>query len=223
MPAKLFLFDLDGTLIDTAPDLVHAANLVRTVRGLPALPFEEMRPLASRGAPGLIGHAFNITKTDERFPALRDEFLENYRQSMTALSRPFDGIIPMLDTLRAAGIKVGIVTNKYERLALALVHGLHLTSHFDIILGSDSYGCAMKPAPDSFFTAAKKLGISLSETLYAGDDPRDVDGAHAAGIPCAAVRWGYLPSNPDTWRAEFVADTPHQLVTWALAFHKNSL
>ena len=215
MTVKLFLFDLDGTLVDTAPDLVRATNLVRTVRGLPALPDEVLRPMASKGAPGLVGAAFSITPEDPSFSALKAEFLENYRNGLAAASQPFEGILEMLDGLHAAGIRTGIFTNKYIELAQALVDGLGVGEKFDIILGSNSEGCAMKPAPDAFFVASRRLSIPCAEMLYAGDDPRDVLAAHAAGIPCAGVRWGYLDSDPNTWNADFVANSPLELVRWA--------
>ena len=217
MSCRLFLFDLDGTVADTAPDLVRAANLVRTVRGLDPLPDSILRPMASRGAPGLIGTCFGIQKTDPSFPALRDEFLRNYEAGMTVDSRPFPGILEMLAELRAAGIRTGIVTNKYTHLARKLAAGLDLSSRFDIILGSDADRCAMKPAPDSLLTAAEALGIAPADALYAGDDPRDVQAAHASGMPCAAVRWGYLASDPETWDADIVVSEPRELAVWALS------
>ncbi len=215
MTVKLFLFDLDGTLVDTAPDLVRATNLVRIVRGLPALPDEVLRPMASKGAPGLIGTAFSITPDHPSFAEFKDEFLSNYRSGLAVTSRPFAGIPEMLDALHAVGIRTGIFTNKYIELADALIDGLELRDKFDIILGSNSEGCAMKPAPDAFFEAARRLSINTNEMLYAGDDPRDVLAAHAAGLPCAGVRWGYLDSDPDTWHADFVANSPLELVSWA--------
>ena len=171
--------------------------------------------MASKGAPGLVGTAFSITPDDPSFPELKEEFLSNYRSGLAVASRPFDGIPEMLDALHAAGIRTGIFTNKYIELADALIDGLHLRDKFDLILGSNSEGCAMKPAPDAFFEAARRLSLTPEEMLYAGDDPRDVLAAHAAGLPCAGVRWGYLDSDPDTWNADFVANSPLELVSWA--------
>ena len=186
MTIRLFLFDLDGTLVDTAPDLALAVNMVRTARGIAPLPEEELRPYASRGAPGLLGKAMGIGRDDPAFLALRTEFLDNYAAHMTDRSRPFEGVPVMLEALRAAGIRTGVVTNKVEHLALRLTDNLGLDGQLDVVLGSDSEGCAMKPAPDSLLTAARLTGVHVTDILYAGDDPRDVAAAHAAGMPCAA-------------------------------------
>lgn len=215
MTARLFLFDLDGTLIDTAPDLALAVNMVRTARGIAPLPEAELRPFASKGAPGLLRKAMNITQDDPDFPILRTEFLDNYAAHIADRSRAFEGVTTMLDALRAAGIRTGIVTNKVEHLAIRLTSALGVDHKLDIVLGSDSKGCAMKPAPDSLITAARMLGIPTIQTLYAGDDPRDVQAAHAAGMPCAACAWGYALTPPETWDADFVAHTPADLATWA--------
>lgn len=216
MACKLFLFDLDGTVVDTAPDLAEAANAVRTARGIAPLPIEDLRPFASRGAPGLLGKAMGVKKTDADFPALRDEFLANYALGMTVRSAMFEGVGEMLGGLRKAGIRIGIVTNKYEHLALKLVEGLGIAERFDIVLGSDSEGCAMKPAPDSLLRAAALLDVPVSEILYAGDDPRDIEAAHRAGMPAAACRWGYWSVSPDECGADIVATHPSELVDWAL-------
>ena len=159
MTIRLFLFDLDGTLVDTAPDLALAVNMVRTARGIAPLPEEELRPYASRGAPGLLGKAMGIGRDDPAFLALRTEFLDNYAAHMTDRSRPFEGVPVMLEALRAAGIRTGVVTNKVEHLALRLTDNLGLDGQLDVVLGSDSEGCAMKPAPDSLLTAARLTGV----------------------------------------------------------------
>ena len=220
MRYQTFLFDLDGTLVDTAPDLAAAVNLVRTVRGLSPLPENELRPYASRGAPGLLGKAMNVNKTDTDFPELRAEFLANYQSAMTVHSCTFEGVLELLDTLRAHGIKTGVVTNKYAHLAQPLVEDLGLTDRLDIVLGSDSDGCAMKPAPDSLLTAAKQLNVAPETILYAGDDPRDIQAAHNAGILAASVRWGYGLTDPNTWGADFVAQTPLDLYRWLLQLNE---
>jgi len=223
MTIRLFLFDLDGTLVDTAPDLALAVNMVRTARGIAPLPEEELRPYASRGAPGLLGKAMGIGRDDPAFLALRTEFLDNYAAHMTDRSRPFEGVPVMLEALRAAGIRTGVVTNKVEHLALRLTDNLGLDGQLDVVLGSDSEGCAMKPAPDSLLTAARLTGVHVTDILYAGDDPRDVAAAHAAGMPCAACTWGYAVTPPESWGADLVAHSPAELATWAVQLNTHAL
>lgn len=215
MNVRLFLFDLDGTLVDTSPDLALAVNMVRTARGIAPLPEKELRPYASKGAPGLLGKAMNISRSDPAFPVLRAEFLDNYAAHMTDHSRPFEGVTAMLDALRCAGVRTGVVTNKVEHLALRLTSALGLDRKLNIVLGNDSEGCAMKPAPDSLITAARLLGVHTTQILYAGDDPRDVQAAHAAGMQCAACTWGYALTPPETWDADFIAHSPADLAAWA--------
>lgn len=220
MRYQTFLFDLDGTLVDTAPDLAAAANRVRTVRGLPPIPEAELRPYASQGAPGLLGKAMSVSNTDPSFSELRAEFLANYQSAMTVHSRTFTGIIELLDRLRAHGIKTGVVTNKYFHLAEALVKDLGLSDRLDLILGSNSESCAMKPAPDSLLTAARQLQVQPQTILYAGDDPRDIQAAHHAGMLAASIQWGYGLTDPHTWEADFVAEKPLDLYLWILQLNK---
>ena len=147
MTIRLFLFDLDGTLVDTAPDLALAVNMVRTARGIAPLPEEELRPYASRGAPGLLGKAMGIGRDDPAFLALRTEFLDNYAAHMTDRSRPFEGVPVMLEALRAAGIRTGVVTNKVEHLALRLTDNLGLDGQLDVVLRRlRDEACARLPA-----------------------------------------------------------------------------
>ncbi|MFR6358542.1 MAG: HAD family hydrolase [Sutterella wadsworthensis] len=164
-----------------------------------------------------------IGRDDPAFLALRTEFLDNYAAHMTDRSRPFEGVPVMLEALRAAGIRTGVVTNKVEHLALRLTDNLGLDGQLDVVLGSDSEGCAMKPAPDSLLTAARLTGVHVTDILYAGDDPRDVAAAHAAGMPCAACTWGYAVTPPESWGADLVAHSPAELATWAVQLNAHAL
>ena len=194
MTIRLFLFDLDGTLVDTAPDLALAVNMVRTARGIAPLPEEELRPYASRGAPGLLGKAMGIGRDDPAFLALRTEFLDNYAAHMTDRSRPFEGVPVMLEALRAAGIRTGVVTNKVEHLALRLTDNLGLDGQLDVVLGSDSEGCAMKPAPDSraFTSRTSSTQATTRETwqrrMRRACPARPAPGAMQSRRPKAGVR-----------------------------------
>jgi 2-phosphoglycolate phosphatase len=216
MTAQLFLFDLDGTIVDSAPDLTAATNHALALKGRSPMSVEELRPFAGHGAAGLLGHAFGIKPDNPAYKELSDAFFDYYGSHIAIGSRPFDGIIPMLEALRAAGIKTGVVTNKYERLARKLLKAVGIRPLFDVILGSDSPNCAKKPAPDSLLEAARLTGVSPEQTVYAGDDLRDIQAAHAAGMKAAAVRWGFLSSEPETWQADTVVSDPSELVAWAL-------
>ena len=170
-----------------------------------------------------LGKAMGIGRDDPAFLALRTEVLDNYAAHMTDRSRPFEGVPVMLEALRAAGIRTGVVTNKVEHLALRLTDNLGLDGQLDVVLGSDSEGCAMKPAPDSLLTAARLTGVHVTDILYAGDDPRDVAAAHAAGMPCAACTWGYAVTPPESWGADLVAHSPAELATWAVQLNAHAL
>lgn len=216
MTAQLFLFDLDGTIVDSAPDLAAAANHALALKGRPPLPVAALRPFAGRGAAGLLGRAFAIRPDDPGFPELSDAFFAYYGAHMADATKPFDGIVPMLRALRASGLKTGIVTNKYAHLADALVDRLGIRPLFDVVLGSDSPNCAKKPAPDSLLEGARLLGTAPEQTVYAGDDLRDIEAAHAAGMKAAAVRWGFLSSDPEGWNADAIVSTPAELAAWVL-------
>lgn len=215
---KLFLFDLDGTLLDTAPTLAAAANRVLADRGLEPLPVSELRPYVSKGAPGLLGRGLGITPEDKDFPSLRRDFLSYYAEDIITGTGLFDGVREMIDALHSRGIRTGIVTNKPEYLTLQLLDALDATPLFSVIMGSDSVGGAMKPNPQSLLTALERTGVRAQEALYAGDDRRDIEAAHRAGMPAASVAWGYSNEDMSTWSADFHARTPSDLVRWVDKF-----
>lgn len=211
-----FLFDLDGTLVDSAPDLVAAVNETRRDEGLSPVPYEAIRLYASKGAPGLLRAAFGIEPNDPTFAERRERFLRHYGASGYPNSQLYTGIEDMLRTLKDSGWKLGVVTNKVEPLAHPLCVRLGLIQYLDIVIGSDHEGCTLKPDPSMLKTAMKLLDVTETATFYAGDDPRDVQAAKAAGIPCAACGWGYIHTPIETWNANFIAQTPNDLTTWAL-------
>ncbi len=215
MPLKLFLFDLDGTLIDTAPTLVHAANRVLIDEGKTPLPLEVLRPFVSRGAPGMLGRGLGITTEHERFKALRADFLRYYAEDITTGTVLFDGISELLAGLRQAGIATGIVTNKPEALTRQLLKALEIESIFDVVLGFDSPHCTMKPSPDSLLEALRIMEVSATEAIYAGDDERDVLAAHTAQMRVASVAWGYSADDMKSWNADYHAQRPADLLAWA--------
>ena len=199
------LFDLDGTLIDSAPDLAGAANDMRSARGLPLVAYERLRPLVGSGARGMLGGAFGIDPGSADYAALRDEFLQRYEQRMTRETRVFDHVLPLLDALEAKGLRWGIVTNKAMRFADPLVRSLGLHRRAPVVVGGDTTPHA-KPHPAPLLEAALRMGVDAAGCAYVGDDLRDVQAGRAAGMTTLAVTWGYLGVGEpvDAWGADHV-------------------
>lgn len=204
------LFDLDGTLADTAPDLAGAVNQLRVARGLAPADYALLRPVASAGARGLIGAAFGITPQEEEYVELRDDFLRNYAASIAVNSRLFEGVAELLSGLQAKNIAWGIVTNKAAQLTDQLVPqiGLH---HAACVISGDTTAHP-KPHPAPLFEAAKRMGIEPKHCWYVGDDLRDIQAGQAAGMTTVAAAWGYCgDAAPATWNADALVDSPQQL------------
>ena len=210
---KAVLFDLDGTLIDSAPDLGAAADQMRIVRGLPSLPYERYRPMAGAGARGMLGVAFGITPDHEDFPALREEFFRNYEQRMTRDTFAFDGVAELLSRLRELGFAWGVVTNKSMRFTGPLTQAMPLFATAGAIVGGDSTPHA-KPHPAPLFEAARQLGLPPERCIYVGDDERDVAAGRAAGMPTVAATYGYLGGTPDVdrWNPDARISSPLALL-----------
>ncbi|HEY1075926.1 MAG TPA: HAD-IA family hydrolase [Fontimonas sp.] len=206
--ASVVLFDLDGTLIDTAPDLGAAANHVRERAGLPPLPLIEYRPVASAGARGLLGHALGITPEHADFPAQRDLFLNHYRANIAQRSELFDGVAELLDALRSLGKRWGVVTNKPAWLTAPLLAEFGDLGDSACNVSADQVA-RPKPAPDSLLFACAQLGVAPGECLYVGDDLRDIDAGRAAGMPTVAAGWGYIGATPlAQWNADLIVESP---------------
>ncbi|SEL42360.1 phosphoglycolate phosphatase [Roseateles sp. YR242] len=212
---RAVLFDLDGTLVDSAPDLAGATNDMLLARGLPEVPFERLRPMVGAGARGMMGVAFGVTPQDEAFPALRTEFFDRYEARLLQATRPFAGIPEMLAGLADAGLSWGIVTNKIERFALPLARGLGWGDVASAVVGGDTTGHA-KPHPAPLLEAARRAGVDPRHCIYVGDDARDILAGRAAGMPTVAVRWGYLGQGEpiDAWGADVIIDAPADLLLW---------
>ena len=213
-PVRAVLFDLDGTLADTAPDLGGAVNRLRERRGMPALPIERLRPVASSGARGMLGVGFGIRPGEPGYDELRDEFLNEYEAALDRDSRLFDGMTDCLDALAARGLRWGIVTNKIHRFTDKVVAGLGLAEGAAVVIAGDTTPHA-KPHPEPLLEACRRLGIAPEESVYVGDDLRDIEAAHAAGMPSVAAGWGYLGEGQDAscWSADALIETPLDLLS----------
>lgn len=208
---RAILFDLDGTLADTAPDLAAAANKLRTDRGLDPTPYEQLRPVASHGARGLIGAAFGIAPGEPEFEELRAAFLANYEAALAERSRLFEGVPELLEQLRERGIAWGVVTNKISRYTLPLIPLVGL-AHASCVIAGDTTPHS-KPHPEPLFEAARRVGLEPAHCWYVGDDLRDMQAARAAGMLSIAAAWGYCgDSDPVTWNADHLIARPEDLL-----------
>jgi phosphoglycolate phosphatase len=210
---RAVLFDLDGTLVDSAPDLGEAANELRQRHGLPPLPLADFRPMTGTGARGMVDVALGIGRDDERFPAVRDEYLALYEARMTRLTRVFDRMAPVLDALDAAGLPWGIVTNKFTRFAEPVVQACGIAGRSRVLICGDTTPHA-KPHPEPLFEAARRMAIDPADCVYVGDDHRDVIAGRAAGMATLAASWGYLGlgESIDAWGADAVIDHPNEIL-----------
>jgi len=202
----LILFDFDGTLADTAPDLGAAANRQRIRAGLEPLPLEVLRPYSSAGARGLLRCALNLMPTDEAYEAHRVQFLKDYEAAMTVDTCLFDGVPELLAQIKNEGMAWGIVTNKATYLAIPIVKALGLAQECAVLVCGDTTAHS-KPHPLPLLHAAQQAGYDVERCLYVGDDLRDIQAAQAAGMPSIAAAYGYCgPEHPpETWQADHCA------------------
>lgn len=212
-PVELVLFDLDGTLADTAPDLAAAVNRMLVARGRARLPLAELRPVASHGARGLVGRAFGVTPAQPEFEALRQEFFREYEGALCVESRLFPAMDEALAAMEARGIRWGIVTNKIARFTDPLVRALGLDRRAACIVSGDTTPRA-KPDPAPLLHALGVTATAPAGALYVGDDLRDVQAGRAAGIRTVAVSYGYLGDGPHyaQWGADHIVHSPAELI-----------
>lgn len=208
---QAILFDLDGTLADTAPDLAQALNNLRLERGMEPAPYESLRPYASAGARGLIGAGLGLTPEAAEYEALRIAFLNNYEAAIAVHSRLFDGVPELLAQLNRSGIAWGIVTNKAMRFTDPLVPLIGLGDAACVVSGDTTPHAKPHPAP--LLEAAQRLGKAPEQCWYVGDDMRDIQAGRAAGMVTIAAAWGYCGSDgPTQWNAHAIAQAPLELL-----------
>jgi 2-phosphoglycolate phosphatase len=215
MPIRTVLFDLDGTLADTAPDLGFALNTLLAEHSLPALPDATIRPVASHGAAALIELGFSIDRTDPRFAPLRERFLDIYRNNLTRETHLFPGMTELLDALPVRDINWGIVTNKPAFLTDPLVTGLGIAEDAVCVVSGDTT-TNRKPHPEPMLHACRLAGRRAEECLYVGDAQRDIQAGRAAGMKTLVALFGYIGDHdqPETWGADGMIRKPSDVLDW---------
>lgn len=211
---RAVLFDLDGTLVDSALDLGAAADKLRTDRGLPGLGIGCYRAMAGAGARGMLGVAFGITPEHPDFAALREEFFVSYERRLTAHTVPFEGVQDLIDRLQTAGLPWGVVTNKSERFSVPLTRSLPLFASAGVLVSGDTTPFS-KPHPEPLLEAARRLGVDPAACIYVGDDERDIMAGRAAGMGTVAATYGYLGHAAETarWGAHASIASPLELLS----------
>lgn len=208
------LFDLDGTLVDSAPDLAGTVNDLRERRGLSPLAYEALRPHAGSGAKGMLGAAFGLKPGDDGYDNLRDDFHDHYATRMLQDTRAFDAALRVLEALDTLGLPWGIVTNKALRFAGPLTQAMGLQRSAVLVAGDSTPHTKPHPAP--LLEAAKRLRSRPEACVYVGDDHRDILAGRAAGMSTLAAAWGYLGTLqvPEAWGADAVLHSPGELLQW---------
>jgi N-acetyl-D-muramate 6-phosphate phosphatase len=209
------LFDLDGTLVDTAPDLAHALNLQLIKHGKPPLAYDNIRPFASHGSRGLVGLGFGVTPIDDSFIAMRDEYLNIYDSVFTRSPVLLAGIAGLLQDIENKGLTWGIVTNKPRRFTIGLIEsmGLNLESRAACIVCGDD-APQPKPSPATLLMACAQIGVNPKNCIYVGDAERDIIAGKAAGMQTVVALFGYIDVNdrPEEWGADVMINTPADLL-----------
>jgi len=212
MALRAVLFDMDGTLLDTAPDFVAVCQAMRAAHGLAPADEQRIRDVVSGGARAMVSATFDLDAGAEGFEALRLEFLERYQEHCAVLSKPFAGMPELLADIEAAHLKWGVATNKPVCFAEPIMQRLELAGRSAVLVCPD-HVARSKPAPDMLLLACEQMGIAPAEALFVGDDARDIEAGRAAGCKTAAVTYGYIhpEDNPRHWGADVVVDHPLEL------------
>lgn len=203
------MFDLDGTLLDSAPDLAAAVDTMRVVRGLSSLPLETYRPMAGAGARGMLQLAFDMGPEHADFEAMREEFFCNYERHLTQRTVAFEGVADLIKALVQQQIPWGVVTNKSERFTLPLTSAMPMFATTACIISGDTTAYA-KPHPLPLQEAARRMGVPTQHCMYVGDDERDISAGRSAGMFTVAATYGYLGEVTDVtrWGADAIVNLP---------------
>ncbi|RKZ36481.1 MAG: phosphoglycolate phosphatase [Gammaproteobacteria bacterium] len=209
------LFDLDGTLADTAPDLTYAINHVLQAEGRKPVAVDALRPTVSLGGRAMIHFAFGIDSEHEDFLRIRDQFLETYQANVARETRLFPGMPELLAQMESDGLKWGVVTNKSGWLTDPLMDKLNLSHRAACVVSGDTTP-NRKPHPDPLLHACDQVGATPGECLYIGDAVRDIQAGHAAGMQTAVALFGYIPEDedPHDWGADLLFDSPQEIGAW---------
>ena len=214
-PIRTVLFDLDGTLLDTAPDLAQALNAVLAENNRPTLPYEAIRPVVSHGGIALIKLGFGLEQLDPAFNPLRQRLLETYRENISGQTRPFPGIMDVLGELESRGINWGVVTNKPGWLTEPLMKDLGLYDRAVAVISGDTLN-ERKPHPAPMLHACELAGSKPGQCVYIGDARRDIEAGVNAGMHTLVALFGYLQEqdNPQYWNADAMIAAPVELLDW---------
>jgi N-acetyl-D-muramate 6-phosphate phosphatase len=212
---RAVLFDLDGTLVDSAPDLAAAADVLRVRAGLHSLPLEAYRAHAGAGARGMLRVAFDMDPGHANYERLRQAFFVEYEKCLTERTQVFSGVASLIERLQGFGLAWGVVTNKAERFSLPLTASLSLFGSAGAIVSGDTTPHA-KPHPAPLLEAARRMDMAPEQCLYVGDDLRDIQAGQAAGMRTVAARYGYLGPDADVtaWNADVQIDSPTDLLNY---------
>lgn len=231
-PISAVLFDLDGTLLDTAPDLIAAANWALMEEGLPPCPMDEAKPYISGGARTILGfwlvksveqrpvlnypHANDVSAAYEPlFDRIMNRMLDRYEMNLCQHTRYFEGMETVLDQLDSSGLPWGIVTNKMSRFTTPLTEALELSRRTDCIISGDTT-TERKPHPEPLLEASRRLGINPESCVYIGDAARDIEAGRRAGMATLAALYGYISAGEDidSWGADDTLESPNELMAW---------
>ncbi len=210
---KTVLFDLDGTLIDTAPDMAAALDILCREENQPVLPYEQVRPVVSNGSAALIKLAFGDVKDEKRLQHLKQRYLDIYQRNICIDSSPFNGIEAVLDHIERNGLNWGVVTNKPGWLTIPLMDSLQLVQRAATIVSGDTTENS-KPHPDPMHHACDEARSKSDECMYVGDARRDIEAGKNAGMKTLVANYGYIESNEDvnTWGADAIINTPEEIL-----------